>query len=457
MHKSRHNLVRLSPSCVLAGLLLTLLFLAGGSARADVLGQMVVRVGAWMAVIACILLQDRTAFTKPSPVFWLGLATFLLVAIQLIPLPPAIWTALPGRAILVEATAGFAMPWRPISIVPGATFNALSSLVVPFATFFTLIGLRPQDRGWILTMLFGIVVLSMLIGLIQFSGVDLRNPLVNGDARQVSGLFANRNHFALFMAMGCVIAPAWASANSQSPGWRLPLVVGLLTLFLLMILASGSRAGLVLGGIALFMGGLLTLIWSHQVFRRFPRWVMPLGGVLIIGVFIVISVASGRAISVERLLQIDQAQDMRSRAFTTVLFMAQKYFPFGSGFGSFDPAFRIDEPFNLLKTTYFNHAHNDFLEVVLEGGLPSVVLLLAGLWWWGHSSLRAVHAFRVSRKNVEPLLGAALLLLLLIASLFDYPARTPIMMAVVVIAATWLADTDKSKVGSGLPGAMKHL
>jgi hypothetical protein len=31
----------------------------------------------------------------------------------------------------------------------------------------------------------------------------------------VSGTFANRNHFALFMAIGCVLAPAWAVQSSR--------------------------------------------------------------------------------------------------------------------------------------------------------------------------------------------------------------------------------------------------
>lgn len=457
MVQSRLVSFRLSPSFVLTGLLLILLFLAGGSARADVLGQVVVRTGAWTVLVACVLFQRRASLVGPRPVFWLMLVALLTVAIQLIPLPPSIWQALPGRSILTGAVEEGVAPWRPIAIVPGAAFNAASSLVVPFAILFALGGVRAYERRWVFNLLFGLIVTSMLIGLIQFSGVDLRNPLLNGDARQVSGLFANRNHFALFMAMGCAIAPVWAFPAGRSPGWRLPVLGGLLVLFLLTILASGSRAGLLLGGIGLLLGALLIWPRAQRELRRYPRWVLPVGSVLLIFAFVAASFAAGRAASIDRLFETDQLQDMRTRALPTVLLMIQTYFPVGSGFGGFDPVFRIHEPFGLLKTTYFNHAHNDLLEIILDGGLPATLLLVAGLGWWCHTTLRALRAPRFSGGAIPPLLGSSLLLLLFVASLFDYPARTPIMMAVFVIAATWLASGDNLSTRSTLPNAPQQL
>jgi O-antigen ligase len=165
--------------------------------------------------------------------------------------------------------------------------------------------------------------------------------------------------------------------------------------------------------------------------------------VLLMAGFVATSVVAGRAASIDRLFAMDQAQDMRTRALPTVLGMIGTYFPVGSGFGGFDPIFRINEPFDLLKTTYFNHAHNDFLEIVLDGGLPAALLLAGALAWWGYASFRAVRSTLVAPDDVPPLLGSALLLLLCIASLFDYPARTPMMMAMTIIAAIWLAQPRK--------------
>jgi len=413
--------------------------------RADVLGQVLVRAGAWVALIACVLLQDRSTFFEPRPVFLLALAALFLVVAQLVPLPPMIWQALPGRAILAQAVEGAAAPYRPLAIVPGAAINAASSLVVPFAVLFGMNGVRANEKRWIFVLILGLIVASMLIGLIQFSGVDLRNPLLNGDERQVRGLFANRNHFALFMAMGCVMAPVWAFPPNHRSGWRVPVLLGLLALFLLMILATGSRAGLVLGGLGIVLGGLLVWPRVRRQTSHYPSWVLPLGSVLLIAGFVAISVAAGRAASIDRLFAMDQAQDMRTRALPTVLGMIRTYFPVGSGFGGFDPIFRIHEPFELLKTTYFNHAHNDFLEIVLDGGLPAALLIGAALIWWGYASFRALRSTPGSSDGVPPMLGSALLLLLWIASLFDYPARTPMMMAMTIIAAIWLAQPRKER------------
>jgi O-antigen ligase len=91
----------------------------------------------------------------------------------------------------------------------------------------------------------------------------------------------------------------------------------------------------------------------------------------------------------------------------------------------------------LLKPTYFNHAHNDFLEIVLDGGVAGLLLLLLAFVWW---IVAAVGAVRAPLPSALPgRTGAAILLVVMIASIFDYPARTPLMMAIIVIAATWLA------------------
>ena len=118
----------------------------------------------------------------------------------------------------------------------------------------------------------------------------------------------------------------------------------------------------------------------------------------------------------------------------------------GSGFGGFDPIFRITEPFAMLKLTYFNHAHNDFLEVILDGGVGALALLGTSLIWWGKSSIRAWGTGLDVAK-----LGSAILLLVLIAEAFDYAARTPIIMTMIVIAGIWLGTSPTAIAPTPLP------
>jgi hypothetical protein len=175
-----------------------------------------------------------------------------------------------------------------------------------------------------------------------------------------------------------------------------------------------------------------------------------------VAILVLISVAADRAQSINRAFAVDVAQDMRARGLPTVLAMIREYLPAGSGLGGFDPIFRINEPFALLKPTFFNHAHNDYLEVVLDAGVPGLLLLLMALGWWAIASLRVWRSPSGTRQML-PRLGSAMLLLVLIASAFDYPARTPLMMALIVVAATWLDSRTDERSGSALPKTGQHL
>lgn len=448
-------LFRPSLSFVLLGILLATLWLAGGASRPDVLGQTVVRGVSWALLIVAILFGPRPSFAGAKPVLILLIMAAVLALVQLIPLSPAIWQSLPGRGPLAEAAlaSGQAQPWRPWSIVPGATFNAASSLVVPFVTLLLLLKLEPAERLLLPGLLLGLVTISMLAGLLQFSGAVLNNVFVNDTPGAVAGTFANRNHFALLLAIGCLLAPVWSFTGEKQPRWRAPVAWGLVLLFLLTILGSGSRAGLALGLVALLLGLLLSRRALQRVLARYPRWVFPavIAGIVgIVALFVLLSFMADRAVSINRLFAIDPGQDMRGRGLPVVLAMLGDQFPFGAGLGSFDPMFRIHEPFHLLKPTYFNHAHNDFLEVVLDAGLPGLVLLVAALGWCTWASMRAWRAGS-DRRHALPRLGSAMLFLVAIASVVDYPARTPMIMAVIVIAATWLSGRSQEGRPSALP------
>jgi O-antigen ligase len=112
----------------------------------------------------------------------------------------------------------------------------------------------------------------------------------------------------------------------------------------------------------------------------------------------------------------------------------------GSGFGSFDPVFRVYEPDGLLSPNYLNHAHNDLLELAMVGGLPAMVLLVWFLVWLGTRGIAALRRSDGRTNTRMARLGLLMLVMMLLSSLVDYPLRTPLVAAICAVACGWLAE-----------------
>lgn len=466
MRSNSSRIMGLRPQAlfVLLVLLLGVLWLGGGSARADVAGQALARLASWGVLIVSALAARQMHFRDCSPVFWLFIGFLAVPLIQLIPLPMSIWAAVPGRELFAEsfALSSANQSWRPLSVSPGATWNAASSLVVPFSVLFLLANIKKVERSWLVSILLLMVIASALVGILQFAGSDFKNPLINHVPGGVSGTFANRNHFALLLALACVIAPVWAFMRRDQLSWRIPLATAVVLLALLTILASGSRAGMVVGAIAILLGPLVVREDIGRLFRNTPRWTMPAAiaiTVAIVALLVFISIMSGRATSIDRLATVDVGGDMRGRGLPTVLAITSANFPFGVGMGGFDAAFRTLEPNAILQLFYFNHAHNDWLELVMEAGAFSVVLLVVTVLWWLKASLTVWRRKKSApHEQIIGRLGAAMILLVMLASAVDYPLRTPLMMAVVAIAACWLAWGERAaREAASLPEDRRTL
>lgn len=430
---------------------LAILWIAGGASRADVLGQSVVRFSAWTIIVVAILALPRVDWRAvKEPTIILGAAA-LLVALQLVPLPPAIWTELPGRAIFMEAAVltGTEQPWRPLSISPSGTSNALVSLIVP-ATILLLAANLTREQHWrIAISVLGLVGASAVLGVLQFSGANFDNPLINTVPGAVAGNFANRNHFALFLAIGCVLTLTWAFRD-ETPPWKATAAFGLIVIFTLMILATGSRSGVIVGVAGIILTFLAFRRRAMQQLRAIPRKIaVPLliaGFTSVIGA-IWLSVGLDRAVSVNRATMLDGEADLRLQIWPIVLDMIQRYLPAGTGFGTFDPVFRIGEPDGMLNPQYINLAHNDWLQILLEGGLVGLVLSAATIIWFVLRSLQTwTSKHRAGGERLIAKAGSIIAVLVLAASISDYPSRTPMIMAVLTLGVIWLVNVEIRRV-----------
>ena len=117
---------------------------------------------------------------------------------------------------------------------------------------------------------------------------------------------------------------------------------------------------------------------------------------------------------------------------------ARTFFPFGAGFGTFDPVYRRFEPDSLLSTIYLNQAHNEPVQLAIEGGVVALVLLLLFLIWWAQAAVPALLRTDSGSRRALGLAMAAATLILMLSSLVDYPLRTPLLGGLFAVACVEL-------------------
>ncbi len=123
--------------------------------------------------------------------------------------------------------------------------------------------------------------------------------------------------------------------------------------------------------------------------------------------------------------------------------MAKAFLPFGSGFGSFDSAFRRYEPGGLLSIIYMNEAHNEPLQLVIEGGIPALLLLVVFLAWWGWTATRVTAPSRPSSSRALSIAWVTAMAILMASSLVDYPLRTPLLSALFAVGIVEMARSAR--------------
>ena len=435
---------------------LVLVFLLGGGARDDILSLVVLRP---VAVVVCVLAALGLSGTDLRPFrFVLAMAAALVgvAVLHVLPLPPQVWHLLPGRELLVaiDAAAGLDDVWRPLALVPASAWNALFSLSVPLAALALAIPLRTEDHLRVARWFVIIGLGSAVLGVAQLAGGP-EGPLyfyriTNSGA--LVGLFSNRNHHAIYLATLLPILACLASLPVSERGrlqLRYALIVSGALFLIAALVVTGSRAGFVVG----LGGGLAALILFRrpQVQRRSHRdrpqhasgWTRlsfrAIGAGLIAAIAAAFLTFSELPI-VARLFETGGSDELRFKVWQPILEMGWTYFPFGSGNGSFAEVYKIGEPTALLHFNYLNHAHNDLLEIFLTMGLVGLVLAaLAAVAW-------AIATLAVFRRRGEPSpatrlaqLGACVVALLALASVADYPLRTPSLACFFVFAVVWLA------------------
>lgn len=421
-------------------ILLTFALLFGGASRQHELRVAFVELAAIPVLILGLKRNSQRESLRASRLalgLLCGLAAIPLL--QILPLPPGLWTSLSGRGDLVLALdlAGVPPGWASWSLTPDRTWRSFLALLPPIAMFLGVMTLRPEDRLRCIQFLLVASAGFIVLGAIQLaSGSERFYPWRTTGAGSVVGMFANRNHLATLCLVALPFATMLAgrAVRRDGPGDRMILwTAALLTASLVVALAViRSRAGL-----ALFIPvlGLSLIATWFAAGRGKPPWTL-------IGVVGAVSVAMTAVVffalsSIVARFDQSGVREGRFENWPTVYQAADSFLPTGSGVGSFDAVYRSVEPLERLDPTFFNQAHNDYLELWLETGWFGAALFAAFMVWFARRSWAAWRGGGSTERSVQRSASIAIVAVLLHSGI-DYPLRTLAMAVVFAMCCAFL-------------------
>lgn len=432
------------------------IFLTGGSSRADMQSLILLRPVSLLALGYGLLTLSWKHIRGYWSLVTIAGVTVVLTAVHLIPLPPGLWQSLTGRETIAEldAVLGLQDQWRPLTLDPQATRNALLALATPCAVLILSIQLDARQFKKLLTFILGLGLLTAVWGLLQLTG-SARGPLYLYSLTSYGspvGLFANRNHQAVFLASLVPIMYCWVQLAQGSwkdvgtiRGKRGAIAMGGMLLLIPLIIITGSRAGLLMLVLsACVTAALITVTAASRRRRRahrpsaLARFAPAVIGIVVVAGLGLVTIGLGRDRAFERLIGSDPIADTRADLLPATWRIAVDAFPWGTGIGSFDDVYRMHESDALLSPEYVNHAHNDLLEVLMTGGLLGALIMLFGIALFAARGWAIWRGRQAKiRANIEPAAALIALTILFIASLIDYPLRVPALASYAVLLAIW--------------------
>ncbi len=428
----------------IVGFLLLFLLMFGGGGSPSPFPELLCELAAAVAIAAWVLLPSvqRGASTAASVRPAIVICALLLVIpiLQLVPLPPALWQAFPGRDTLRDSLAltQAADSWRPLSIAPLTTLASLLSLLPPLTVMVMVSRLGENARLTVITLVAGFGLASVLLGTLQLASAGGNALMFYGqpDRGVLFGFQANRNTEADILLSGLLAICALRGAGSRSRARPLDLAYAALGLLLVLaVVLTRSRTGIFLVPVVLAFGLAATIPDGLRNFAARMTWrrLAAGGGLLIIAALVGLLVARTPVVA-PVVARFDFSREFRPELWTDARFAIAQFWPLGSGLGTFVQAFQPAERLEVLDPLLANRAHNDYLELALEGGIPLLAV------WAAAQAIIAWRLFDSARHRLvlprpQRLFAMGILVLAALHSFVDYPLRSMAMAALTAVAA----------------------
>jgi len=440
----------------------------------------------WVLALAMLWLFGWIAGTvRPAPALRSSAVSLALlvgwlavILVQILPMP-ADWLGMLSPASLhayQDSALGAIMPRLSISIER----NDSSQYLYLGVAYFSLIALvlaivddRHKLQGLCLSIVLSGTIQAMVGILLHFSGAEYDlffKHISHADA--VTGGFVNRNSFAAFMeiCLGCgigLMVAQFSEAPLRSIKQRLRWLINLLlspklvlrVLLIVMVLAlilTRSRMGNGAFFAATLSVGLLGLLLIRNSGRAITIFLISMIAfdILVIGSWFGVEKVAQRIEETtvtrsERQSTGADEESLEERGIpASATLTAWKDFPvFGAGSGTFAylyPYYRPAEPVG-----FYEHAHNDYAEFLLEGGMLGFGFLV---FLYVTTMAKAVRA--MSKAGDQRRRGIALgcvfaMLSIAIHMLVDMPLQVPanaIVMCAVISLSLLVAHGGRTSV-----------
>jgi len=431
------------------GIFLVLCTIFGGTSQ-NILDYKLILYIASILIIGWVLTDGtRKPLSRLNVVpMWILGAFCAIYGLYLIPLPPEIWTSLPGRSIVKEGfdILSLPLPYLPASLTPEMSFLSMLHLLPSLAVLMiTLLCGRQAELKWAFYAVLGLAVGTIILGLLQLlrGGSDFY-IYVYSHFGLAAGFFSNANHQASFLVMVLPFAVFMALPTRSTSSLNIlfpqqtAIGISLIVLIMVGVVLTGSIAG--------YMLAFITFISSAFVMSRGRRinYSMVIACVAVFsGALLFDFLVLGNY--TQEFIGEFEARHGTSRAvmFETSIETGKAYFPFGAGPGSFEAVYQLHEDKAALWRKFANNAHNDYIQLFLEFGILGIVVCAAALGVLARLFYRYV--VRAPKKG-KLIYGLCTISLLAVAfhSLADYPLRTPAVsvLAMFLVGVIWRSSGE---------------